>query len=491
MSLRRKLMLAGVLLVLVVLAAAGGLQYAVERRELEAAAETAQETVLRALARSCEEALIDESDLAMLNHFRGFLNTEGLLYTMITDLNGVVVMHSRLLEGERSWFGRKLNDAFTRQTLGMRAASMYRVEEQDRTLLVWLAPLSPKGRPRAVLRMAYDEAAIRRRIDEALVRSARRFAIVAALCLLLAMAGASLLSRSLDRRLRLLDEAARRFAAGDFGHVVGMKGSDELARLGGGLDAMARRIHELDQLKAQFFRDITHDLKAPLGAVQTYVELILSGRAGPVAPAQREHLGAVRQAAGTLRQFVDNILELARLESTGAALQRRTVDPRELALAAVRLASDHARALAVGLQCSAPQGLPPVSADERLLLRVLSNLLANSLNFTPKGGRIILAVARPQRADAAGGVIFSVTDTGCGIPSDRLPRLFTRFYKVPENQARARFSPGSGLGLAICKALVEAHGGRIWAESKPGSGARFSFMLPLARSAAAAGAGSV
>jgi len=480
MRLRHKFALAGFLLVLLVLLATGSLQYVVEKRDLERAQTAAQETALQTLAKFCEEALVHKNDLAILNYFKALLPTPGLSYVMVTDMQGEVIMHSRLLQGEKSWYGNRLDDPFTRQTLQAETAAQARVSEAGRSLSVWYAPLKLHGRTQAILRMAYEENAMKEHIRRTLAQSFRRFGMVALFCFILAMAGAGILARLFDRRIRLLDAGAQRYAQGEFSHVISLDGDDELSRLAEGLNAMARRIAELDNLKRQFFHDLTHDLKAPLGMVQGYVEILLSGQAGPIPEAQRAHLEAVQQGAATLREFVDNILDLARLESAGLALDIRPVAAGRLADSALALFSIQAQKLGIRLENKVPSGLPQVKADERQMRRVLTNLLSNALNFTPQGGRVSLAAGLVRYGgNGPTHLGFQVADTGCGMAKEHLPLIFAKFYKIPENLAHVQFSPGVGLGLAIAKAIVEAHGGRIWAESEPGRGSKFTFTLPL------------
>jgi two-component system phosphate regulon sensor histidine kinase PhoR len=173
----------------------------------------------------------------------------------------------------------------------------------------------------------------------------------------------------------------------------------------------------------------------------------------------------------SLSLMVQELLELSRIESGKVPLQLEPVGPTGLLTAAVgRLGLQAERA---GLQISiqSMEDLPSVLADPRRIEQVVTNLLHNAIKFTPPGGRIELA------AEQAGDMIqFSVRDTGAGISTESLPRIFERFYKADQS----RTGGGTGLGLAITRHLVEAHGGRVWAESVEGQGATFYFTLPVA-----------
>jgi signal transduction histidine kinase len=137
--------------------------------------------------------------------------------------------------------------------------------------------------------------------------------------------------------------------------------------------------------------------------------------------------------------------------------------------------SPQARAKGVGLEYSLPADLPPVHADEDRITQVLVNLVANAIQYSPEGGAVAISAARHTDE-----IHVSVTDTGIGIPAEHLPHLFTRFYRVDKSRSRSA-GGGSGIGLTIAKHLVEAHGGRIWAESRgEGQGSRFTFSLKIA-----------
>jgi two-component system phosphate regulon sensor histidine kinase PhoR len=171
--------------------------------------------------------------------------------------------------------------------------------------------------------------------------------------------------------------------------------------------------------------------------------------------------------------MVQELLELSRIESGKVPLQLISVSPQELlnhAAERLRLQAERA-GLELSVQVSGD--LPCVLADPTRLDQVIVNLLHNAIKFTPPGGKILLS-ANPDD----GMVIFSVADTGVGIPAEALSRIFERFYKTD----RARSGGGTGLGLSIARHLVEAHGGRIWAESREGEGSTFYFSVPVAGS---------
>lgn len=230
------------------------------------------------------------------------------------------------------------------------------------------------------------------------------------------------------------------------------------------------QVRRLENVRRDFVSNISHELRTPLASLKALTET-LQESALDDPPAARRFLSRMETEVDSLSLMVQELLELSRIESGKVPLQLEPVGPTGLLTAAVgRLGLQAERA---GLQISiqSMEDLPSVLADPRRIEQVVTNLLHNAIKFTPPGGRIELA------AEQAGDMIqFSVRDTGAGISTESLPRIFERFYKADQS----RTGGGTGLGLAITRHLVEAHGGRVWAESVEGQGATFYFTLPVA-----------
>jgi signal transduction histidine kinase len=174
--------------------------------------------------------------------------------------------------------------------------------------------------------------------------------------------------------------------------------------------------------------------------------------------------------------LVDDLQELSRVEAKAYSLDLRSIAVSNLVQTTVKRLSPQASAKRITLGSSLPADLPPVQADEDRITQVLVNLVANAIQYTPEGGEVTISAARHAEE-----LYISVTDTGIGIPPEHLANLFTRFYRVDKSRSR-NAGGGSGIGLTIARHLVEAHGGRIWAESKgDGQGSIFTFSLKIAR----------
>jgi two-component system phosphate regulon sensor histidine kinase PhoR len=230
------------------------------------------------------------------------------------------------------------------------------------------------------------------------------------------------------------------------------------------------RIRQLETVRRDFISNISHELRTPLAALKALTDTLQEGALDDPPMAHR-FLERMETEVDSLSLMVSELLELARIESGRVPLQLRPATPSDLIEGAVERLRLQAERSGLNLTIECPENLPPVLADYTRLEQVIVNLLHNAIKFTPAGGSITIG-AQP----AGEAVCFFVQDSGVGIPSEDLPRIFERFYKAD----RARSGGGTGLGLAISRHLVEAHGGRIWAESEEGKGSTFSFVIPMA-----------
>ncbi len=228
-------------------------------------------------------------------------------------------------------------------------------------------------------------------------------------------------------------------------------------------------LQEADRLKDEIVQNVSHELRTPLTFIKGYVDLLLDGSMGPLTEAQREAMEIIAEKTNLLSRLVGDIVTLQRIER--GTLNFEAVDI--VALARISIQSFQLTASQAGLEFSMEDPGAPVIVwgDRERLSQVLDNLLHNAVKFSPNGGRITVRVQ-----DLEDCVQVSVQDTGIGIPPDKLERIFERFYQV-DGSTKRRFG-GMGLGLAIVKRIVEAHGGRVWAESELGKGSTFYFTIP-------------
>ncbi len=229
------------------------------------------------------------------------------------------------------------------------------------------------------------------------------------------------------------------------------------------------RVRRLETVRRDFISNVSHELRTPLASLKALTETLQNGalvdpEAGP------RFLGRIIIEVDALAQMAQELLDLSRIESGQVELTLAPLPPRELLLSAadrMKLQVEHA---GLTLTVSCMDDLALVLADKSRLEQVLVNLIHNAVKFTKPGGEVILVADSLEE-----GIRFGVRDTGVGIPPDSVSRIFERFYRVD----RSRTGSGTGLGLSISKHIVEAHGGRIWAESEQGRGSVFYFVIPF------------
>ncbi len=248
---------------------------------------------------------------------------------------------------------------------------------------------------------------------------------------------------------------------------------------GGGAVAVLRDLTETERVektRRDFIANVSHELRTPLTSIQGYAETLLDS--APGTNHSREFLEIIRKNASRMSRLTEDLLTLARVESGEQRFDIQAVAAVEILQEAVQNFRELARAHGIDLQVehAAPD---LVKADREAIHQVFSNLIDNALKYAANGGRLVLGARRSEA-----GVEFYVRDFGPGIPSEHLPRLFERFYRV--DKARSRESGGTGLGLAIAKHIVLAHDGTIRAESELNHGSMFLFTLPLATDASPA-----
>ena len=229
-------------------------------------------------------------------------------------------------------------------------------------------------------------------------------------------------------------------------------------------------LRRLERVRRDFVANVSHEFKTPLTAIQGFAETLLSGALDDKANRNR-FVEIIRDHARRLARLTDDLLKLSRIEAGRLELEIRPIRVEALVNGCVETARLNAQARGLEIHVDLQANTPAVRGDGAQLGEVLQNLLDNALQYTPSGGRIDVTA----RSNGM-GVIFTVSDTGIGIPESDLERIFERFYRV--DAARSREAGGTGLGLAIARHIVEAHGGRIWVESAVGQGSRFHFSIP-------------
>ncbi len=243
------------------------------------------------------------------------------------------------------------------------------------------------------------------------------------------------------------------------------------------------REREVDRLKSEFVSVVSHELRTPLTSILGYTELLLAREFEPAE--RKEFIQTVHKEADHLSSLVEDLLNVSRLDAGKIKLERWVMALPKLVRELVAQLNKELDGERHRLLLDVPENLPPIYADRDRVRQILSNLLSNAIKYSPEGGEVVLHASVLHRPPHSApllppepALLISVRDCGIGIPQHELTRIFERFYRVDNSNTRR--IGGTGLGLAITRALVELHGGRIWAESTPGDGSTFYVTLPIA-----------
>jgi histidine kinase len=289
---------------------------------------------------------------------------------------------------------------------------------------------------------------------------------------LIALVVSWILSRRIVAPIRTLIEVSKHITQGHYDERVHESGADEIAQLAAHFNKMTTQLEQVEKMRLQLIGDVSHELRTPLTSIKGYMEGIVDG----VIPSTPETFDQIHHEADRLSRLVDDLQELSRVEAKAYSLDVHPVAVSNLIQTTVKRLSPQSAAKHISFHTNLSENLPLVSVDEDRITQVLVNLTANAVQYTPEGGDVTITAVRQEEE-----VLITVKDSGIGIPPEHIKNLFTRFYRVDKSRSR-NAGGGSGIGLTIARHLVEAHGGRIWVESKgDGQGSTFGFSLKAAR----------
>jgi signal transduction histidine kinase len=338
----------------------------------------------------------------------------------------------------------------------------------------------------ALSQQAQDLAGKARVETKALVRANRSqylssrnvFIGVSAGSVLLALALGLVLSSSLVPPIQSTESRLAEIASGDFSGRLDVPNRDELGSLARNVNRMndeLRRLYaELETAsrhKSEFLANMSHELRTPLNAILGFSQVLQQKLFGELNSKQEEYVGDILSSGNHLLSLINDVLDLSKVEAGQIELEVAPFSLREAIERGVVMVRERASKNGVALASEVEPEVQLVQGDERRIRQVLFNLLSNAVKFTPEGGRIDVTAARVGEEIQVG-----VTDTGPGIASQDLDRIFEEFHQT---EVGARQREGTGLGLTLSKRLIELHGGRIWVESGLGEGSRFVFTLPV------------
>lgn len=276
---------------------------------------------------------------------------------------------------------------------------------------------------------------------------------------------------SVTRDLKQIKGGIRHIAKGDFSYRINLETRDELGMLANSFNEMALRLKELDDMKSEFISVVSHELKTPLTSMKEAASLLLEGLAGALSDRQKRLVEIMDQGIRRLLHTVSELLDMSRIESGMVRLNKEVCDMNAVMSSFISEMRPIADAGSVEIRVDYGRENCEVMVDRNKILQVLTNLTHNAIKYSPEGSMIEIRVKNSD-----GCIITEVEDHGKGIPEEDLPRIFEKFYQSRYTRGHG----GIGLGLAISRGIVDAHGGKMYAQSVVGKGSVFAFSLPCA-----------
>jgi signal transduction histidine kinase len=430
--------------------------FAVQRSLGERDVERAETQIRLAVARTATDALIQKDQVQLLSY-----------------LNFLKVQYPALSYARTVWHN---GDKTVTQSLGA-ATPGGRVLE--RRVMV----SDPATADRAVeVFFGVDQDILRSTVIETQHRMLKILGLVGGATALISLGLAILFSRTLAKSLTALSLMAEQISEGRLGVHLEWSSEDEIGALVRVFNNMSARLADLDVSKKNFVSSVTHELRSPLGAIESFLPLIREkvGTGEPESLAlAMEYMDRIQANVQRLNRFITDLLDVAKIEQGKMECVIRRMDLSPISGEVAQFFEAKAGSLGVSIENRINGGLPPVLGDADRIRQVIVNLLANALKFTPSGGKVWIA-AEQVKNDGQRAVEVTVGDTGRGMDAADLQRLFKPFSQGRNISDGVAGPKGTGLGLYIVKSIVEQHGGKVDVRSTPGEGTRVSFTMKVA-----------
>ncbi len=375
---------------------------------------------------------------------------------LVTDSSGVIIADTA-----REWLGKEsaevsLSDGTPITVSGQTVGSLYLLTSGG------MVRGHMGGRiPQAIPMVVTSEEDFLERVNDSLWK-------VGLIAVAVALVIGLILTRQITRPVRALISGARHLTKGELSYRVTVKSRDEIGELADSFNIMASSLEKGEQSRRQLTADIAHELRTPLTVIEGTVDGIIDGVFQP----DTEHLRSIKEQTALLTHLISDLRDISLAESGQLKLNLTSTDMVELVRRVVSNYEINAREKNIRIKLEEEPQISEIEADTVRMEQVISNLLVNAIRHTPSSGSISVTIKNDE-----GGLAISVADTGEGIAPEDLPHVFERFYR--SGSSRSRKEGGTGLGLAIVKQMVEAHGGKVWVESKKGTGSIFSILLPF------------
>ncbi|MCX5778710.1 MAG: HAMP domain-containing sensor histidine kinase [Elusimicrobia bacterium] len=469
MTLRTKFSLSASILIVGIILGISVNIFIAQKKFLADQLEESRSRIFRDFIYTCSEALVVKDEIQVFNTTKSIIKTH----------NPAIVYAGYLSATDTAFFSTRDQEQMEGLKMRMVRAEMAGTDDYTAStgemIREFGMPFYIKERYAGTIRAGFSQSYFDEQVKEGLSAITRKIQGVAIIALLIGILAANALAFYLNKPIRELASAADDIGQGNLNRKVEIDRDDELGKLGRAFNEMVRKLRELDELKDGFVSSVSHELRSPLAAIDGYCDYLIEGLERNLAREKQEKsLRIMKDATVRLTNFINNILDIAKIKAGRFELRRMPVNITELSQEIVALFASLAAQQKKTVTMDMTDALPNLDADPEKIKQVITNLIGNSLKFTPENASITISA---HLASNPHFVEVWVTDTGVGIPADAVDKVFEKFYQVKESEMKK--PPGTGLGLAIVSEIVRLHDGKIWVESKLGVGSVFKFTLPV------------
>lgn len=469
MKLRTKFSFLNSFLIIAVILGVSIFLFIAEKRLLIQEMEKNQMNIIKGLAQVGKESLITNDEILLINYVNLVERTRGVIYAMVTAPQGKILAHTDV-----SLLGTVAND-----TIAIKARSSNElvtqsyVDKEKQNILDVALPIFINQNKVGIARIGFSQDSLHEIVEETLRETRKRIFGVAVVMLIIGFIGAIILAQMMTRPIKQMAKGAELIGQGKLDTTIEVKSKDELESLARDLNKMSSQLKEIDQMKSDFLASVTHELKSPLTSLIMYIDLFWEGAAGELNEKAKKFLKIMERSSKRLSRFIDDLLDMAKIERGKMEIKKEPLEILPIVSETAQLMKPQADEKDIEMAMDIPDNLPLVLIDGDRTRQIITNLLSNSIKFTPEKGKISVKIQ-----DEKEHLQVSISDTGIGIPPDKIRKIFDKFEQVKEVRERVKGPKGTGLGLAIVKSLVEAQGGKIRVESEVGKGSTFYFTLP-------------
>ncbi|MFB0526021.1 MAG: ATP-binding protein [bacterium] len=469
MKLRTKFSVLNSFLIIAVILGVSVFLFIAEKRLLIQEIEESQVNIIKGLAQVGKESFITNDEILLMNYVNLVNRTRGVMYAMVTAPQGKILAHTDV-----NVLGSIANDPVTKKAHSSNelVTQSYVDEEKQKVLDISL-PIFINQNKMGIARIGFSQDSLHEIVEETLRETRKRIFGVAIVVLIIGFIGALILAQMMTKPIKQMAKGAELIGQGKLDTTIVVKSRDELGSLAKDLNKMSSQLQEIDHMKRDFLASVTHELRSPLTSLTVYIDLFLKGGAGELNEKAKKFLKIMERSNKRLSRFIDDLLDMAKIERGKMEIKKEPLEIPPILSEIVELIKPQADEKDIGITMNIPDNLPLVLIDGDRTRQIITNLLSNSIKFTEEKGKISIKIE-----DEKEYVQLSISDTGIGIPPDRIDSIFDKFEQVREMRERIKGPKGTGLGLAIVKSLVEAQGGKIWVESEVDKGSTFYFTLP-------------